>query len=216
MGDLRGHFRPEFLNRVDEIVLFKPLTLEEIERIVELQVEDVGRRLAQRQMTVDMTEAALRFIAREGYDPVYGARPLRRFVQREVETRIARRLIAGDLRDGAKICIDADGDELVVTYASPETEERTADGSGDREQSGRRMTEPGRPNVRADDRRRGGAGRVRHARPARRPGLPEELGRELADELAPLLAERVTDAVDWSVPVLTDPVAGDPTAARPR
>ena len=137
MGDLRSHFRPEFLNRVDEIVLFKPLTLEEIEQIVELQVEDVGRRLAERHLTVEMKEAALRFIAREGYDPVYGARPLRRFVQREVETRIARRLIAGDLGDGAKICIDAGDDGLVVTYVSPEDGDGASrDGSGDRERVG--------------------------------------------------------------------------------
>src|SRR5438309_1522047 len=85
MGDLRGHFRPEFLNRVDEIVLFKPLTLPEIERIVDLQIADVASRLADRRLDLRLSDAARELIAREGYDPVYGARPLRRFIQREVE-----------------------------------------------------------------------------------------------------------------------------------
>jgi ATP-dependent Clp protease ATP-binding subunit ClpB len=116
MGELRGHFRPEFLNRVDDIVLFKPLTLEEIERIVELQIDDVRRRLADRRLTLDLTEAARELIAREGYDPVYGARPLKRFIQREVETRIGRALLSGEIREGATIAVDADGDELVVSW----------------------------------------------------------------------------------------------------
>ena len=122
MGELRGHFRPEFLNRVDEIVLFKPLTLAEIERIVELQIRDVQRRLADRRITLELSEAAEGLIAREGYDPVYGARPLRRFIQREVETRIGRALVAGDIRDGATIVVDAEGDELVVRWRNPDEE----------------------------------------------------------------------------------------------
>ena len=93
MAELRSHFRPEFLNRVDEIVLFKPLTLEEIKRIVELQVEDVAQRLASRRLSLEFTEAARDLIAQRGYDPVYGARPLRRYIQREVETRIGRALL---------------------------------------------------------------------------------------------------------------------------
>ncbi|HEX6705057.1 MAG TPA: ATP-dependent Clp protease ATP-binding subunit ClpA, partial [Albitalea sp.] len=84
MADLRGHFRPEFLNRVDDIVLFKPLTLEEIEQIVHLQFAGIRARLADRRLTLDLTAGACSLIAREGYDPVYGARPLRRFIQREV------------------------------------------------------------------------------------------------------------------------------------
>jgi ATP-dependent Clp protease ATP-binding subunit ClpB len=118
MGELRGHFRPEFLNRVDEIVLFKPLTIEEIERIVDLQIEDVRKRLADRRLTLELTDAARELIAREGYDPVYGARPLRRFVQREVETRIARALLSGEILDGATIIVDADGDELLVSWSN--------------------------------------------------------------------------------------------------
>jgi ATP-dependent Clp protease ATP-binding subunit ClpB len=120
MADLRGHFRPEFLNRVDEIVLFKPLTLAEIERIVELQIADVQRRLADRRMTLELSEAAEELIAREGYDPVYGARPLRRFIQREVETRIGRALIAGDIHDGATVIVDADDEGLVVRWRNPD------------------------------------------------------------------------------------------------
>jgi ATP-dependent Clp protease ATP-binding subunit ClpB len=125
LGELRMHFRPEFLNRVDDIVLFKPLTLAEIEQIVDLQIGDVRKRLADRRMTLEITEAARELIAREGYDPVYGARPLRRFIQREVETRIGRALISGDIRDGAAIIVDADGDELLVSWRNADAEEPT-------------------------------------------------------------------------------------------
>jgi ATP-dependent Clp protease ATP-binding subunit ClpB len=123
MGELRGHFRPEFLNRVDEIVLFKPLTLAEIERIVELQIDDVRNRLADRRMTLELAEEAEQLIARHGYDPIYGARPLRRYIQREVETRIGRALLAGDIRDGATIIVDTDGDELAIRWRNPDESE---------------------------------------------------------------------------------------------
>jgi ATP-dependent Clp protease ATP-binding subunit ClpB len=116
MAELREHFRPEFLNRVDETVLFKPLTLEEIERIVELQIEGLRQRLADRRIELELTEAAQHFIAREGYDPVYGARPLRRFIQREVETRVGRALLSGEIVEGSAITIDADDDGLVVRW----------------------------------------------------------------------------------------------------
>ncbi|GAA3277257.1 hypothetical protein GCM10020218_026120 [Dactylosporangium vinaceum] len=106
MTALREYFRPEFLNRIDETVLFKPLTLPEIERVVDLLLDDLRRRLADRRITVRVTEAARRFIAEAGFDPVFGARPLRRFLQREVETRIARTLLAGDVLDGATITVD--------------------------------------------------------------------------------------------------------------
>jgi ATP-dependent Clp protease ATP-binding subunit ClpB len=115
MSELRGHFRPEFLNRVDEIVLFKPLTQPEIERIVELMFNDVRTRLAERRIELLVTEEARRFIARQGFDPVYGARPLRRFISREVETRIGRALLRGDVPDGGRIRVDAVGGEIVVT-----------------------------------------------------------------------------------------------------
>jgi ATP-dependent Clp protease ATP-binding subunit ClpB len=116
MGELRGHFRPEFLNRVDDIVLFKPLTLEEIEQIVGLMLDDLRRRLEERRIGLELTEAARELIAREGYDPVYGARPLRRFIQHEVETKVARALLSGTIGEAATVTLDADGDELVVAW----------------------------------------------------------------------------------------------------
>jgi ATP-dependent Clp protease ATP-binding subunit ClpB len=119
MAELRAHFRPEFLNRVDETVLFTPLALGEIERIVELMVEDLGRRLADRDIVLEISEEARHLIAREGYDPVYGARPLRRFIAREVETRIGRALLAGDAREGAVIGVGTAGGELTVSYSDP-------------------------------------------------------------------------------------------------
>jgi ATP-dependent Clp protease ATP-binding subunit ClpB len=130
MADLRAGFRPEFLNRVDEIVLFKPLTLEEIEQIVDLQIAGIRVRLADRRLTLEITEPARELIAREGYDPVYGARPLRRFIQREVETRVARALIAGDIHDGATVLLEAEGDELVVRWRNPEGAESPAEAVG--------------------------------------------------------------------------------------
>jgi ATP-dependent Clp protease ATP-binding subunit ClpB len=112
---------------VDEIVLFKPLTLEEIERIVDLQIEDVRRRLADRRLTLELSEEARLLIAREGYDPVYGARPLRRFIQREVETRIGRALLSGEIVDGATIVLDVEDGELTVTWRDPGAPRDTAE-----------------------------------------------------------------------------------------
>ncbi|MFD8566744.1 ATP-dependent chaperone ClpB [Streptomyces sp. NPDC059639] len=116
MGELRGHFRPEFLNRVDDIVLFKPLGERQIERIVELQFDELRRRLAERRITVELTDAARELIAHQGYDPVYGARPLRRYISHEVETLVGRALLRGDVQDGATVRVDAEQGELVVTY----------------------------------------------------------------------------------------------------
>ncbi|NYH89024.1 ATP-dependent Clp protease ATP-binding subunit ClpB [Actinopolymorpha rutila] len=124
MADLRSRFRPEFLNRVDEIVLFKPLTEAEIERIVDLMFDELRARLADRRMRLDVTEQARRLIALEGFDPVYGARPLRRFISREVETRIGRTLLAGDVHDGAQITVDAHDGEIVVSYHNPTSKAR--------------------------------------------------------------------------------------------
>ncbi len=119
MAELRGRFRPEFLNRVDDVVLFKPLTQPEIERIVDLMFDDLRTRLAGRRMTLDLTEDARGYVARQGFDPVYGARPLRRFIAREVETRIGRALVAGDIHDGAVIHVSVREGEIVVTYDNP-------------------------------------------------------------------------------------------------
>ncbi|MCO6008164.1 ATP-dependent chaperone ClpB [Actinoallomurus purpureus] len=119
MDALRSHFRPEFLNRVDDTVLFRPLTQQEIERIVELMFNDLRARLADRRMTLEVTPEADVFIARQGFDPVYGARPLRRFIAREVETRIGRALLSGEILDGAVIRVDLDDGELTVSYENP-------------------------------------------------------------------------------------------------
>jgi ATP-dependent Clp protease ATP-binding subunit ClpB len=118
LAALRSHFRPEFLNRVDDVVMFKPLQLSEIERIVDLLVADIRKRLADRRITLELSDAARRFIAEAGYDPVYGARPLKRYLQHEVETKVGRAMIAGSAPDGARIRIDADEDAgLRVTIA---------------------------------------------------------------------------------------------------
>jgi ATP-dependent Clp protease ATP-binding subunit ClpB len=98
-------------------VLFKPLTLAEIERVVELMLDDLRRRLADRQLTVTVTEAARRHIATAGFDPVFGARPLRRYLQRELETRIGRALLSGEVGDGSTIVVDEVDGELTVGWA---------------------------------------------------------------------------------------------------
>jgi ATP-dependent Clp protease ATP-binding subunit ClpB len=114
---LRRHFRPEFLNRVDDIVVFRALTEAELARIVEIQLEGLRRRLADRRITLEMAEAARNHLARVGYDPVFGARPLKRAIQREVETPIARLIVAGKLRDGGTVRADVVGDGLRVEAA---------------------------------------------------------------------------------------------------
>jgi ATP-dependent Clp protease ATP-binding subunit ClpB len=117
MAELRGHFRPEFLNRVDDIVLFRRLTLPQIEKIVDLQIEDLRGRLAERGTSLELTEEARRLIAEHGYDPVYGARPLRRYLAHELETRIGRALLSGELQEGAVIRVDIRDGELHVRFA---------------------------------------------------------------------------------------------------
>jgi ATP-dependent Clp protease ATP-binding subunit ClpB len=119
MSELARHFPPEFLNRVDDIILFKALTESEIEQIAELLLNDLRRRLADRRITLDVSEAALRLIARRGYDPVYGARPLRRFIAHEVESKIGRALLGGDVQDGAVIHLVTTEGELTVTFDNP-------------------------------------------------------------------------------------------------
>ena len=118
MAELRNHFRPKFLNRIDDIVLFTPLALAEIARIVDLQLGQLRDRLAVQRMTVELTEAARELIARHGFDPVYGARPLRRYISHEVETKIGRALLRGGLGEGLVITVDARDGELVVSYTA--------------------------------------------------------------------------------------------------
>jgi ATP-dependent Clp protease ATP-binding subunit ClpB len=119
LHELRAGFRPEFLNRVDDIVLFKPLSRAEIKLIVDLQTTDLRKRLAGRRIALELTEAARDFIAESAYDPVFGARPLKRYLQHQLETRLGRALIAGDIRDGATITVDAGGDGLTLTWETP-------------------------------------------------------------------------------------------------
>jgi len=114
MADLRAAFRPEFLNRVDETVLFKPLSLEEIEQIVELLLADINRRLADKRVTVTLDQKAQEWVAEKGYDPVFGARPLKRFLQRHLETRLARALIAGEVGEDSTVTFKVQGGELVL------------------------------------------------------------------------------------------------------
>jgi len=114
MADLRAHFRPEFLNRVDEIVLFKPLTMAEITHIVDLQLKMLQSRLAERHIELDLTKSAKELLARRGYDPVYGARPLKRLIQRELETKLSRALLKGEITDHSRVEITAKQGELEI------------------------------------------------------------------------------------------------------
>ena len=122
MNAMRSHFRPEFLNRIDEIVIFRPLSRDQIGEIVEIQMQGVNDRLAERQMHLTITPAAEQWLADKGYDPAFGARPLKRVIQREVLDKLARMVLSGELRDGETVTIDTDGDQLTFTGArTPET-----------------------------------------------------------------------------------------------
>ena len=120
MRELRQSFRPEFLNRVNEIVLFKPLTLEEIKKIVDLQIGYIQERLKDREIKIELTEEAKEFIAKEAYDPVYGARPLRRYIERKLETALAKKMIAGEIPDGSYIQIALEDGNLSFKLQQPE------------------------------------------------------------------------------------------------
>ena len=115
MADLRAHFRPEFLNRLDETILFKPLTRDNIGNIVDLMLADVNKRLEDREVSIELTDAAKKFVADNGYDPVYGARPLKRYLQKNVETLAARVILGGDLKAGDTILIDENADQSGLT-----------------------------------------------------------------------------------------------------
>ncbi|MDX1966824.1 MAG: AAA family ATPase, partial [Planctomycetaceae bacterium] len=114
MGELRQHFRPEFLNRVDETVVFHPLATEQLVKIVEIQLERLRGRLAERRIQLAITPTALAYLGERGYDPVYGARPLKRLIQQELETPLARLLVKGELRDGETASIDRKENALVI------------------------------------------------------------------------------------------------------
>ncbi len=114
MADLRGSFRPEFLNRLDEIIMFKPLTKDNIFHILELQVADINKRIADREISVELTDAAKDYITEHGYDPVFGARPLKRYVQKNVETLVARHILSDEVKPGDTFVIDVANGELAV------------------------------------------------------------------------------------------------------
>ncbi|MFR2365460.1 MAG: ATP-dependent chaperone ClpB [Eubacterium sp.] len=114
INDLRGHFRPEFLNRLDEIVMFKPLTRENIGGIVDLIINNLNERLADKELKISLTPAAKKYVADNGYDPVYGARPLKRYLQKNVETLAAKVILEGKVSLGDTIVFDVEGDKLVV------------------------------------------------------------------------------------------------------
>jgi ATP-dependent Clp protease ATP-binding subunit ClpB len=114
MNELRSSFRPEFLNRLDETIMFKPLTKENISGIMDLILADVNKRLADRELSITLTDAAKDMIVSSAYDPVYGARPLKRYMQRTVETLAAKKILEGNISEGDVITIDAEGDTLVA------------------------------------------------------------------------------------------------------
>jgi ATP-dependent Clp protease ATP-binding subunit ClpB len=114
MGELREHFRPEFLNRVDETVVFHPLETDQLTKIVEIQLERLRARLTERRISLSVTPAALRHLGERGYDQVYGARPLKRLIQQEIETPMARQLVRGELRDGDTATVDLKDRQIVI------------------------------------------------------------------------------------------------------
>jgi ATP-dependent Clp protease ATP-binding subunit ClpB len=111
---VRASFRPEFVNRIDEIVVFEPLTREHIRQVVDLQVGLLAHRLAERKLTLELTDAARDLIANEGYDPAFGARPLKRLIQREIQDPLALRLLGGEIHDGDRVVVDAEGGALTI------------------------------------------------------------------------------------------------------
>jgi ATP-dependent Clp protease ATP-binding subunit ClpB len=114
MAELREHFRPEFLNRVDETVVFHPLETEQLAKIVKIQLERLRARLTERRISLLVTPAALRYLGERGYDPVYGARPLKRLIQQEIETPMARQLVKGELRDGDTATVELKDQHIVI------------------------------------------------------------------------------------------------------
>lgn len=117
MSELKDRFKPEFLNRLDDIIMFKPLSTKEIKVIINIFLSGLKERLTERNITIDVTENAKELMAAEGYDPVYGARPLKRYIENTLETRIAKMIILGEIYDGVKIIVDADNNKIVIKKA---------------------------------------------------------------------------------------------------
>ena len=113
LQNLKTHFRPEFLNRIDEVVIFKTLNKNEIKKIASIQLEEIAKRLKDRFIEIEIVDSALDYIAENGYHPSFGARPVKRFVQKNIETVLSRKIIAGEIKDYSKIKIEAKKGELV-------------------------------------------------------------------------------------------------------
>jgi ATP-dependent Clp protease ATP-binding subunit ClpB len=128
LNELQHHFRPEFLNRVDEIIVFHALNEDQLKQIVDIQLSALRARLAERHVTLELSDAARTRLVRAGYDPNYGARPLKRAIQREVETPLAKRILGGEIHDGQTVRIDADpkGSGLTFRVATPKVKEEAA------------------------------------------------------------------------------------------
>jgi ATP-dependent Clp protease ATP-binding subunit ClpB len=128
LTEMRHHFRPEFLNRVDEIVVFHSLSEADLKKILYVQLGRLRARLEERHIDLELTEVAATHLAREGYDPVYGARPLKRAIQKELETPIGRRLLTGEIKDGDKVIVDWKDGEF--TFSTKTAERAETVGSG--------------------------------------------------------------------------------------
>lgn len=114
MGEMKRRFKPEFLNRVDDIIMFKALDKEEIKKIIDIFIKSLANRLKEKDIDIEVTDAAKEIMVREGYDPVYGARPLKRYIGNTLETMIARKLIAGDIYSGCTIVVDGEDDNISI------------------------------------------------------------------------------------------------------
>ena len=115
MSELHQNFKPEFLNRVDDIVMFKPLTRDEIRQIVRLVLKTLSDRLREKEIDLDITEGALDYIVKEGWDPEYGARPIKRFIEKYVETELSRHIVMGDIGAGDTALVNSDGAKLLIS-----------------------------------------------------------------------------------------------------
>ena len=127
---VRGAFKPEFLNRLDDVIIFSALGTEELTKIVALQVGRLAKRLSERRLVLEVTPAAEEWLALTGFDPMYGARPLRRLVQKAIGDRLARALLSGEVRDGDEVVVDRVGDDLAVTRSAMESRVSRADVCG--------------------------------------------------------------------------------------
>jgi ATP-dependent Clp protease ATP-binding subunit ClpC len=121
---LKGAFRPEFLNRIDEIIMFSPLSIEEMEQIVDLQMKEVQDRLSEHDITVELTEEARSWLAKEGYDPDFGARPLRRAIQKYLESPLSMELLGGEFKDGGTVQVDVDKKENKLAFTTAKAVEK--------------------------------------------------------------------------------------------